>query len=473
MKKFLFPIIAIALTLGFSSCSFEEDDLFEASAADRLNAAVKKYSASVVSDGGTYIMEYWPTYYSTQPGLPTGQGYLVCMEFHKDGSVRMGAKHTFTNNTYKEETSAWEVITDLGAVLSFNSYNKLFHCFSDPSDVIEVDGKLIPTGERGTGVGGDYEFIITDISADNSVYTLKGKKNGTYSRMIRLPEGTDFDAYLTDIENFQNTVFPKEMNNYLPMKVGETIFKSEDWNTADANIYPFNGRSDLDVSRYPFIINKFGGKYHLSFRDDIEGNNEGESVKELVYNEVTGLFENEAEPQKYVLQQMRDGDMYEFFHTANEQNKIWSFDLDQAPAELAEAYAKLKEGSFPTEKSKYPYILDISKGITVQTTDYYSPERPFTFTVKFNFTQNGRPLSKPLSYTFTASELGNTVNLEFVKANDTNSTNYQSTILGLQTVLDYLAANLQPMCAAFTGYYVYSVKLINAEKPERWFVLKK
>lgn len=472
MKKFLFPIIAIALTLGFSSCSFEEDDLFEASAADRLNAAVKKYSASVASDGGTYIMEYWPTFYSTQPGVPTGQGYLVCMEFHKDGSVRMGAKHTFTNNTYKEETSAWEVITDLGAVLSFNSYNKLFHCFSDPSDVIEVDGKLIYTGDRGTGVGGDYEFIITDISADNSVYTLKGKKNGTYSRMIRLPEGTDFDAYLTDIENFKSTVFPKEMNNYLPMKVGETVFKSEDWNTADANIYPFNGRSDLDVSRYPFIINKFGGKYHLSFRDDIEGNNEGESVKELVYNEQTGLFENEAEPQKYVLQQMRDGDMYEFFHTATELGQKWTLDLEQASPEFMDCYAKLIEGSKPTPSSSYAWKLNTNKGfgITISSTDYYDKSRPYTYTVDFNFLQN--KTRQTLTYYFTANELDNSYRLTFKEAKAGNSERYQGSLEGLQTLLDLLAGEFTQGRATTQGYYVFDTKMINSANSS-WYVIKK
>lgn len=473
MHKILFPLIALGLMMGLSSCQFEEDNLFDASAAERLNEAVEKYTAAIARDGGTYVMEYWPTDYSTQPSDPAGQGYLLCMQFKPDGSVRVGANNPFTLKSYRESTSLWEVITDLGGVLSFNSYNPYFHCFSDPSDYVMVDGIAVPTGDRGYGVGGDYEFIVTNIDEHTGITTLKGKKNGTYSRMIRLPEGTNFEEYLADVEAFRKSVFPDEMNNYVLMKVGNTVFKSEEWNSSDPNIYPFNGRSDLDDSRHPFIINKIGGKYHLTFRNDLTGDHEGEKVRELVYNEETHLFENPAEPKKYVIQGMRDSDMYEFFHAANEQKMTWNFDLEQASPELAEAFAKLIEGSYPTEKSKYPYILDTTKGITVQTTDYYSPERPFTFTVKFNFTQNGKPTSKPLSYTFTAHEQENTVNLEYVKPNDTNSTNYQSTIAGLQTVLDYLACNLQPMCAAFTGYYVNSVKLANAENPEHWFVLTK
>lgn len=123
----------------------------------------------------------------------------LCAKFSSDGSVTMGMNNRFSNDTYVSDRSLWDIITDDGPVLSFSTYNDCIHAFCDPND--------LPTSIRGggssvTGLGaeGDYEFVITDLQDNAEQGTIKGKKRGTYVRMTRLPEGTDFQQYLAECD---------------------------------------------------------------------------------------------------------------------------------------------------------------------------------------------------------------------------------------------------------------------------------
>lgn len=483
MNKYIFPLILVALSLAISSCSFEEDDIFNASAAERLNQIKANYTKAIASEGGTYIVEYWPTYYSTGPSVPAGQGYLLCMKFNEDGSVRIGADNRFTRNTYKEETSLWEIQTDLGAVLSFNSYNKYFHCFSDPSPMLEIDGAYIPTGDTGVGVGGDYEFIVTDINEATGVISLKGKKNGTYSRMIRLPEGTDFESYLTDIKTFRQQVFPDEMSNYILMKVGNTVYKSEEWNTLDANIFPFTGRSDLDDTRYPFILNKQGDTYRISFRDGVDGENPGEHVSELVYNTTSKIFEDPANPQANSIQPLADADMAEFYRSSIELGQVWNIDLKQGSEDVVDAINKMIEGSYPSETSTYPYELSLKDGIQFFTNDFGE-----TYLLVLNFMQDNTKVA--LSYRFASriDKENDTFGFKYDAGIDNPSRRFIKTIAGIRELVDAIEGYHSMACATDAGYNVFDAKFVKERnlpsedpeageagdaKPNTWFVIKR
>ena len=78
-------------------------------------------------------------------------------------------------------------------MLSFSTYNDILHYFSDPAIY-----------DQGNGLSGDYEFVMVDVPEDHQTIMLKGKKRGTYVRLTRLPDGTDFETYLKDVYDFQN-----------------------------------------------------------------------------------------------------------------------------------------------------------------------------------------------------------------------------------------------------------------------------
>ncbi|MDY6230383.1 MAG: DUF4302 domain-containing protein, partial [Prevotella sp.] len=195
MKKILYFSLLLGITLSFTSCKDDEDLLFNESAAERLNQIKSVYSQRLWASPNGWAMQYYPTY---ENEAPYGTGYLMLCDFNEDYSVRVAIStyNSFTQkNEYKEDVSAWEIITDNGPVLSFNSYNSVLHTFSDPEDIPSTTDET----ETGRGYEGDYEFVIVDAPEDASHMMLKGKKRGTYSLLTPMEEGVDYEEYLTDI----------------------------------------------------------------------------------------------------------------------------------------------------------------------------------------------------------------------------------------------------------------------------------
>ena len=202
MKKIFVPLAAMAvMALAFTGCAGEEDDIFDKTAAERLNESSAKYSARLEAQPNGWAMQYYPTYYDE---YPYGSGYLILMRFNKDYSVDVSMDNRFSNNIYAEATSGWEVIKDNGPVLSFNTYNPCMHAFSDPEDIPWTEDN-----EQSEGCGGDYEFIIVDAPEDASYMMLKGKKRNTYNLLTPIEEGVDYKEYLADVKAFHNSIFPE------------------------------------------------------------------------------------------------------------------------------------------------------------------------------------------------------------------------------------------------------------------------
>ena len=264
----------LAATIGVTSCKNEEADIFEASAAERLNAASALYSARLTAQPNGWAMQYYPTYDDEEPN---GAGYLLLCRFNKDYTVDVSGynwpywvntfnveskeyemMHFYTKQ-YLTDTSYWQVITDNGPVLSFNSYNNALHMFSDPDN-----------HETGTGFGGDYEFVIVDAPEDASYMMLKGKKRGTYNLLTPVEEGVDYEDYLLDVSKFQEVHFSEKSPVGCYLVFGDSIYNMEDANGGLPSIYPVGSDKIAFQSFNPFLITKRGNDYYLRFRDAFE-----------------------------------------------------------------------------------------------------------------------------------------------------------------------------------------------------------
>jgi len=174
--RYLYILLGLFL-LTFASCKFVEDDIFDASAAVRLNTAKLEYKNILTNAPNGWAMEYFATSESV--------GYTFLMEFNAGGTVTIAAKNSFTKNVYKTENSFFDIIGDNGPVLTFNTYNTLFNSFANPEN------------PRGYGLEGDYEFIV--LKADSNEVKLKGKKRGTYIFLRKIDVNESWTAYFTKL----------------------------------------------------------------------------------------------------------------------------------------------------------------------------------------------------------------------------------------------------------------------------------
>ena len=324
MKKII-PISLMLAALAITSCGpREEDDIFDKSAAERLNEASAVYSQRLMATPNGWAMQYYPT---TENEYPYGSGYLILCRFNADHSVNVSMDNRFSNNKYASDTSLWEIITDNGPVLSFNSYNTCMHAFSNPEDIPFTGNSDDPNDETGQGAKGDYEFIIVDAPEDASYMMLKGKKRGTYNLLTPVEEGVDYADYLADVKTFQHDKFANDTLSFNVIHFGENAYKMTGASDGIPNIFPYDGDAVIDEKFNPFLVTKRMGKYYLRCRDKIS----------LVADRVDQEFE--YDPSRDVFQSVNNQDTYiegdnpaRYFASTFEpdglllnSNKCWSF----------------------------------------------------------------------------------------------------------------------------------------------------
>lgn len=255
MKKSIY--LAAFAALALTACSNDSDSIFDKSAADRLEEYKKEYREVLTADGGLWTMEYFSN--------PDEPGYLFVMRFNDNGSVDIAANHKWIGNAFREETSLWQMIADNGPVITFNSYNKLFHIFSDPANIL---GSEAPKGEQGedideTGYGhdGDYEFQVMEVYDDGHSIRLLGKKRLHHIYMHRLPADTDVKAYMDAYKEIEQNLFCKEISNlYLKNLEGENFIVSNS-QTGIMSISPENGDAVDQTRSSNFIITPEGIRF--------------------------------------------------------------------------------------------------------------------------------------------------------------------------------------------------------------------
>ena len=302
MNKIFSIALLCSAALSFTACVNEEDDLFDKTAAERLNEASALYSERLTASPNGWAVQLYPT---TQDEAPYGNGYLLLFRFHKDKSVDASMNNDLSNGKYLAATSSWDVITDNGPVLSFSTYNNVIHAFSDPEDV-KITGTTGPAAnkdtkendETGTGIGGDYEFIIVDAPEDASYMMLKGKKRGTYNLLTPVAEGIDYEEYLKDVKSFQSKMFSTKNPSVDYYHRGENVFVFADGNTGVPAIYPYGSDRVVSAGFNPFLITKRGDDYFLRFRDSYSEN--GVTVQDFKYNVEKDIFQSVDNEDYYI-----------------------------------------------------------------------------------------------------------------------------------------------------------------------------
>ncbi len=211
----------LILTFGFilvQSCTNEEDDIFNSSSAERMNAALKEAKEILIAAPNGWLMEY---YAEKEPNKKGGFTYFC--KFDKNSNVVIASEVSTANYSAKTKVnSMYSLIADMGPVLSFNTYNEIFHVFSEPKGSNDRDGDA-----------GDYEFILDEVTPDKIL--MRGKRHGNKIEMSRLNESVDWDEYLDAVlEMSDKSYYPAYK---LMVNGNEVGFVTDDYNTRLFSFY--------------------------------------------------------------------------------------------------------------------------------------------------------------------------------------------------------------------------------------------
>lgn len=313
MKIFKYILPLAAMPLLFVSCSPEEDDLFEASAIERLEADAATTMDILCSAENGWEMLY---FLNDEQDIPC---YTLLVKFTRgeqgglDGMAQFASYSDVTGDAYRlSEESPFTVTLDNSTVLSFNSYNSIFHIFSDPS----YQGERGPTDtdypyDLGRGMMGDYEFMVTDHS-NSDVVELKGKKRGVYSILRRLSADVDWQGYFTQLNAAKAEMFT---GNPAPLRlvVGDRTFHL--YSGLSSIFQVVDGATDNGLltaaTDWKFVLFNDGLRFITNFNED--GVSAGQ---DFYYNSDRTRLES-FDANGNLLAYIDGGDPYWFFNSVN------------------------------------------------------------------------------------------------------------------------------------------------------------
>ncbi len=203
MKRILY-LIFMASILSLHSCVKDEENIFDSSSSERMAEALTEYDSILTEAPNGWVMSYYP-----EEDHSIG-GYVFLCSFNSDGEVTVASEITTDNYEPGDQvTSLYKLISDEGPVLSFDTYNEIFHYFSEPSSS-DVDG-----------YSGDYEFVFTSVSSDSII--MKGKKYENKIIMTPLEEGVDWGEYIQKILDIEESSAFGTYNLFLNNSQEDTV----------------------------------------------------------------------------------------------------------------------------------------------------------------------------------------------------------------------------------------------------------
>lgn len=166
MKMNKFALIALTALLSLTSCLKDQADVFEQPASQRMTDYLADVRSLLKGSEKGWLLSYCP-------GKSDPTSYFV-LNFTDQ---KVTAIHQ--NKPETSATSTYALVTDDGAVLTFDTYNTVLHYYATPDS------------RHYQARGGDFEFDILDVTDDR--ITLRGKRSRNYCFLDRLTsDGVEF-----------------------------------------------------------------------------------------------------------------------------------------------------------------------------------------------------------------------------------------------------------------------------------------
>ena len=393
--KYLVIIGLLAVT--FAACSRDEESLFEKPAAIRAQEAIDNAFDVLTTAENGWEMAYFPNLEAS------AKGYNMVLKFNKNGNVSVTAKNSATtaNKILTDTASTWAVKSDYGPILTFDTYNDVFHAFSDPK-------------EDGAGHLGDYEFLI--LKATPELVLLKGKKHSAYS-VMRPMKNTDLADYYKKCEKMQADLFGN--NNIVTLHQGNNkmyLYKGADGQFQSAD---YGSPLVAEAATYhPVCSTEDGIIVSMGFGEDIHDHI-------FYYNEEKGELKSE---QGAV---MNAGNLNVLFGAYFTDNAFgWAVDYadkDVVDALLAAVNTAMQNTSTKMKVMGYGYK---------QSLNMY--EGGYFMLVNFTYKQGKKNQEKKLVWTIDLTQDENGITVANAVPYDENTETFLEQIPAAQAVADLM-----------------------------------
>ncbi len=403
MKLKYIAISLLALTL-FASCNRDEESLFEKSAAQRAVEAVEN-----ANNVFTAAPNGWEILYFANPD---SRGYNILVHFDANAKVTASIMATdattgvfsLSKGTILSDSSTWNVISDYGPILSFDTYNQVLHAWADPQS-------------DGDGLLGDYEFLI--LKAESDYVRLKGKKHSGYSEMHRLSAEQDWKQYFSDIDSLQHKFF--DNSNILQLNLGNdcyTLFDGENGIFQLGEHWALPAGEEVEV--YPFVTTQTGIRLQTGFRSYSD---------DLVFTFKDDHFESANG-------QLTIGPLNEYVgEYMHLVSGIWTMDITANAINATTAAAiKSVDAQLQTMlKQKKAKTMGITFAGMQTTAD------SLFYVLKYQYSAKGNTQSlTELPYMFAVEKVDEGISLTYTKPADTSAENVLKSIPEILAVLESL-----------------------------------
>ncbi len=329
MKNKILLAFLLALPMMFTSCLKDQDDVFNISASDRLDNALTE-TKKVLMSQETWIMDY---YYGSDYAYG---GTFFFMSFDSTSVNVQSAKNL------DGEKSLYKMTTHNGPVISFDTYNSVFHFLAVPN-------QTMPEGYEA-----DFEFSI--VSATSELVTLRGLRTNNICYLR--PFTGDKKAYADAVSLMEENLIVSTING----KIGEdTIIGVVD---LDSRSIQFTVENDLVeiTQKTSFVYTDKGLRICLPVVANEKtiqdfAFNESSITFECIEEENKGIVLHGILPQGYVRFEDFAGDYYFTFVSIDENNQAVETPIKVTLVPYEDKTAYLMKGLNP----QFDVILNFNK----------------------------------------------------------------------------------------------------------------
>ena len=256
MRNKIFSIFAVGALFLATSCSLHDDnETFDTPAAQRIEESIASDKALLESATNGWELHLW-----MGEGYSAG-GYTYFMKFN-NGKVSVGSEIADPDML---TSSSYDVIADEGPVLTFNTYNQIFHYAADPK-------------QDGSQIQQDYEFVILRTTND-SIY-LRGKKYGNKMVMTRMADDVKWSDEISKIQEVDNSL----MMTFTLRNGKDSIGTAELSNSRIMEVTTADGTEDI-----PYYVSTKG----ISLQRPLSVGNE--RLQDLIYDDNAMTLTSDAQ----------------------------------------------------------------------------------------------------------------------------------------------------------------------------------